>query len=639
VIKMKKIIKYSLEIFVVLLIITASVAAINFPFVSKKLNERLKDDYSINRFVYNYVPDNIKLAKINQNSEVNGLLQSYYQSNSRLILVVVMDESPSKGEREAVFEFLKGKGNDQTLVVISEDVEFFRSKEQPLEELEDNSFWLKVAREYETLEETIPQEVVIPEAIAKRVMMYMQAFIKHIPPLESEKKILESIEEGTEECVCTRKDGTEYTIPETTTGEPIPKKQTSEKQEEYTTINSAVSSGCCQISVTKCKTDATQEQCSSPSLKDAIFYTDNSCSANVCTLTNAPNKYYRDGYEAIVKKSAGQFRTYKLTLMLYDIKDTGSRKQWLKGAYQAYANSDRGMVYVDGVPITQILEEAVEHVDLGKSQGLEHWKGDKSNAEVSYDILASIRKSRGAQWGWKAGFIRSVVEYRRTINNPLSDSETEDEVNWHYIAVSPGVSDKFAEITYKPVKQQHSEASNQISNSDYKKGYDAGLKYVSGEGGVEVVFGEEIGDYVRHPYQGYKLTLMIYDLDGDVRQENWLKGLKQAWVDSVGNIESRLKKIDSLYKTHADAPTYVDEGKSIGYQHARSEIPDREAQAEICGSYLVKSGRSVRGYALGWKAGYIRGFYESIKVAKGEAKESEGETMYNALRRSGCSMS
>lgn len=424
-----------IQIFLIGLVSVSFASAVSSEKDTKALEERLIESYTPGIFVYNFV-DSSALSKINKDSGMNSLLDDFYKKTERLVIFVVAKDLPKddgkmvKNLRE--MEKGRGKKGDQTVFVYTEKeltvynyYDIFNPNENP-------KFWGNVRKEFESSLENInvnelDDPLYAPEGYEKIISLYVKAFINNMPAQRSTAGLRGLIEKLTSK---TRSAETQ----------PSKEEPSEEKPKEATaSLNTVIpAGGCCQHSSTTCM-DSTKEQCSSlPKSLKAIFFADSSCSNKyICSVNNPPNDDYKNGYEATVRYLTGQYQDWKLTLLLYDLKDSKKRKQWLEGFKQAFASSDSK--YSDkGEEYAEIVGESVKYVEAAKEIGFKHATGAiYEHGTIRSYISRSQRESRSYELGWKAGYIRGYGEAVIKFKVQPTIDKAEEQAEAMYNSLTP----------------------------------------------------------------------------------------------------------------------------------------------------------------------------------------------------------
>ena len=137
------------------------------------------------------------------------------------------------------------------------------------------------------------------------------------------------------------------------------------------------------------------------------------------------------------------------------------------------------------------------------------------------------------------------------------------------------------------------------------QGRDAAMRFLSGD----------LADY--------RLAIMLHSLNAGQHQA-FLKGFI-AFFDEKGERPLGEKYAERLRK--AVSPDHYDVAYDQGVKHAKNEITDAQIQTLILRSLNVSAA-----VALGWKAGYVEGYADTLGQASIETAYEEAAAMYNALR-------
>ena len=153
-------------------------------------------------------------------------------------------------------------------------------------------------------------------------------------------------------------------------------------------------------------------------------------------------------------------------------------------------------------------------------------------------------------------------------------------------------------------------------SSDYDEGHKAAIDYLSGD------------------LLDYQIVIRLRKLE-EGNRENFLQGFASAFSEkNLGEKGDRYAKV----LRGAIATDSFDIAFEWGIKHVNAEVTNAQVQTLIRGSIGVSGG-----VALGWKAGYIKGFSEEVakkKTAGAQPLElpdeiglyRRAESMYEALR-------
>jgi hypothetical protein len=161
---------------------------------------------------------------------------------------------------------------------------------------------------------------------------------------------------------------------------------------------------------------------------------------------------------------------------------------------------------------------------------------------------------------------------------------------------------------FSNISESQADVDNSNSNvlpsgsTGYQLGYQAALDYQAGK------------------IKDYEIVLQM-STSSSARQE-FIEGFKRAYVDA-GESEKAEEFSDLL----DGAYPYIEAGERIGFLHGTDDIMDDAVQNAIKNSVMG----TTRSHALGWKAGYVRGFATTYD-GEGDDPMREGVAMYDALR-------
>ena len=143
--------------------------------------------------------------------------------------------------------------------------------------------------------------------------------------------------------------------------------------------------------------------------------------------------------------------------------------------------------------------------------------------------------------------------------------------------------------------------------------------------------------YMAEQFRGYRIVIMLNDIDPSLSgREDFLKGFNAAFaeVDRAGDGI----KYSKIFLEAASSSEF-ETAQEMGSKHAQGLVTNSQIQNLIHSSLGVSRSR-----ALGWKAGYVKGFKtQRVSDAKKQDKSADKQTTedrfykeaaatYNALR-------